>query len=251
MDRGIRGLRRTLNILDAAELHHTGTYRSKRESQELLIRNVKGIRIGILSYTYGTNGISVPADMAWAVNRIRRAKMYADLRRLKRQADLAIVALHFGQEFHRYPNDKQKALVKDLFHRGADIVFDAHPHVLQPMALETVRDASGRKARRFVIYSLGNFISDRMMAGLHSSSGAIVYLTVRKDNEGVTLERVRTVPTWVHKYRHHGHTKFRVLPVGPYLKHPDDKLTEADLSTLKRVYATTTKHVRLPSGSHS
>lgn len=245
MDRGIRGLRRTLDVLDKHGLGHTGTYRMRSHARQLLVANVKGIRVGVLSYTYGTNGIPIPKDQGWAVNRIRIAKILSEIERIKKRADVTIVVLHFGQEFHRFPNAKQKSLVQQLFHYGADIVLGVHPHVLQPMSVATVRERSGRVARKVVIYSLGNFISDRMQGDIHSDSGVIVNITVAKDAKGaVRIQGVRTVPTWVHKFPVHGKTQFRVLPVLPCLKSPDDKLTARDLNTMKRVYAITSKHLR-------
>ncbi|QSO52742.1 CapA family protein [Alicyclobacillus curvatus] len=245
MDRGIRGLKRTLGVLDRHGLRHTGTYRSRSESAKLLVANVKGVRVGVLAYTYGTNNIPVPRDSAWAVNRIWPTKIENDIARMKKHADLVIVVLHFGQEFHRFPNDKQKSLVKRLFYHGADVVLGVHPHVLQPMSLRSVRERSGRVAKKFVIYSLGNFISDRMLGNIHSDSGVIVNLTVTKDDKGVTsVQAVRTIPTWVHKFQRGGGTRFRVLPVGRFLKKPDQRLTREDIKTMRRVGAATSRHLR-------
>lgn len=112
MDRGMNGLCRTLDVLDRYGLHHTGTYRSRAESKQFLIADVKGIRVGILSYTYGTNNIPVPRAKKWAVNPLLPPKMHADVRRVKQQADIVVVVLHFGKEFQRYPNEQQKTMVR-------------------------------------------------------------------------------------------------------------------------------------------
>ncbi|MGO4376435.1 CapA family protein, partial [Paenibacillus sp. MCAF20] len=58
-DGGMYGLNRTLGILDSLGIKHTGTARSLEESRGQLIMHVKGIDIGILSYTYGTNRMPV------------------------------------------------------------------------------------------------------------------------------------------------------------------------------------------------
>ena len=55
LDRGMAGVRRTLDVLDANGIRHTGTYRSKAEAEVPCVIDVKGIRIGLLAYTYGTN----------------------------------------------------------------------------------------------------------------------------------------------------------------------------------------------------
>ncbi len=244
LDRGFKGLRRTLHVLDKQGIQHTGTYGTKADATRLLIRAVRGMRVGILSYTYGTNGFTLPAGLGFAVNRINLQKMRSDLKRMRSQADVVVVAVHFGQEFHRHPNERQKTVVNALFRNGADIVLGAHPHVLQPMVKTTVRAAGGRSADKFVIYSMGNFISDRMMGGIHSDSGVIVNVTVEKDTQGaIHLRRVQAVPTWVHRYATKSGTRFRVLPVRRSLTARDKTLSEADRATMRRVYRLTTGHL--------
>ena len=55
LDRGIKGLKNTLECLDEIGLKHTGTFIEKSEP---LILDIKDIKLGILSYTYGTNAFS-------------------------------------------------------------------------------------------------------------------------------------------------------------------------------------------------
>lgn len=248
LDRGISGLRRTLNVLDQNGLAHTGTFRSREEAQTPLVRNVNGIRVGLLSYTYGTNGIKLPAGQTWAVNRIHNGKIIADVNRLRPQVDLLMVAMHFGQEFMRYPNQRQRDLVKLLLTHGADIVLGAHPHVLQPMSLKRLKGADGATKAQFVAYSLGNFVSDRMLNSLHSESGVIVQLAVEKGSQGpARVVGVSTVPTWVHRYQSGSRTHFRVLPIRRALNRQDSLLRSGDRATMQKVWRTTTQHLRMRS----
>ncbi|WP_372661619.1 CapA family protein [Cohnella sp.] len=154
LDNGMDGLQRTLEVLDENNLTHTGTFASLNQSKEHLIMDVKGIKVGILSYTKGTNRIPIPRHMRWAVNLINEDQIIKDLGELKKKTDLNIVYLHFGKEYHEMPDPKQKKLVKALFRHGADIILGSHPHVLQPL----IRTRSNKLA----IYSLGNFISIRL-----------------------------------------------------------------------------------------
>ena len=55
LDRGLDGLRRTLDVLDSQGIRHTGTYRSRKESEYACIVEIMGMKLGIISYTYGTN----------------------------------------------------------------------------------------------------------------------------------------------------------------------------------------------------
>ncbi len=54
LDEGEAGLYRTLDILDAENIYHTGTFR-KDETNRILYLENEGIRIAIISYTYGVN----------------------------------------------------------------------------------------------------------------------------------------------------------------------------------------------------
>ncbi|MGJ9381556.1 CapA family protein [Salipaludibacillus sp. CF4.18] len=254
-DRGVTGLKRTLDILDQNKILHTGTFRSKNESKNFLITNVKGISIGILSYTYGTNVKLSKTDEPWLINYMTN-KILSDIGKLRKQVDFLIVCLHFGREFSRNPNVRQKNWVKNCFMHGADVVLGAHPHVIQPMALKRVRDKEGIRKKRFVIYSLGNFITDRAgnyfrneqnlfipdrVQSIHSDSGVILQLKITKNKEGKTyISDITYVPTWVH-FKNDDRKQFRVLPV-QIPNHFD--LTTQDIETIKQVRKITTSHLK-------
>jgi len=242
MDRGESGLKRTLETLNRHGLQHTGTFSSQSGSRDLLICRVKGVNIGIAAYTYGTNLIPVPKARPWLVNRINVRKITADLRRLRTRSDFVIVALHFGQEFQRRPNKRQKRLVDTLLKNGADVILGAHPHVLQPVVLQTVRDVTGVRKRRVAAYSLGNFISDRMMGNPHADIGMMLRLTIHKDTEGqVRLDRVSYLPTWVQRWNKGQKYGFRVLPTSRYRNlSTDSRLRQK----LQRIHDRTLRHVR-------
>ena len=57
LDRGIDGITSTIKSLDKVGLAHTGTYLSK-ENKEPKVVTINGVKLGILSYTYGTNAFS-------------------------------------------------------------------------------------------------------------------------------------------------------------------------------------------------
>ncbi|MBD2869113.1 CapA family protein [Paenibacillus arenilitoris] len=209
MDGGPAGLKRTLRVLDKQGLRHTGTARSPEESRRLLIVRAKGIKLGILAYTYGTNSLPVPEP--WLVNRIRHKQIIADIRRLKKQSDAVIVCLHFGKEFKRVPNDRQRSLVRLLLRHGANAVLGAHPHVLQPVTKSKVKDRYGKVRTRVAAYSLGNFISDRLRGNVHTLRGMILTLTIRKDRSGKTdITKVHKLRTIVKQGSAKGRAVFRI-----------------------------------------
>ncbi|GFZ92367.1 hypothetical protein GCM10008018_43350 [Paenibacillus marchantiophytorum] len=194
MDGKLSGLRRTLDVLDRQGLRHTGTYRSAQEAQRKLIVNVKGIKIGILAYTKGTNGIPVPEP--WLVNRLNQKKIIADVRSLKRRTDFIIACLHFGKEFRTYPDRNQIQLIQVLFNNGVNVVLGAHPHVLHPIRMSKVKDIDGLTRNRVAASSLGNFVSTELPRHPDRLRGTILILTVTKNAKGITdVTKISRVPT--------------------------------------------------------
>lgn len=225
LDGGPNGLCRTLDVLDRYKLAHTGTSRSPQEASTPLIREVNGIRIGLLAYTYGTNKQVIPAHMPWLVNLIRRDAILQDIAAIRPFVDLVIVALHFGVEFRYTPTANQRLLVQSLLDQGADVILGAHPHVLQPVVTPAIPLADGRKKRTLVAYSLGNFTSEKMLHFAQSQVGAILRFSVEKDaQKQVAIRQISVIPTYCQRYMQDSRIRFRVIPIRSYLKYPDMNL---------------------------
>lgn len=250
MDCGISGLKRTLNVLDSHGLSHTGTYRSYRESQKYLIKDVKGIKIGVLAYTKGTNRLPVPTDYSWAVNLIEPSQIIADIKQLKsKEADLVIICLHFGREYSMHPNQEQKKLVRLLFEHGADIILGAHSHIIQPAVFYKVKEAAGGTKKKFAIYSLGNFISTRLYKNDHTLTGVITRINVRKQDDGTTqIMDAEFIPTWVRVFKSKGKTNYRIVPLANALKKQTDG-TGSELERMAKMHEHVTKHITKNSES--
>ena len=79
MDRGIAGCGRTLDSLDKIGLEHTGTYRSQGESKAVKVVEVCGVRIALVTATYGTNtkyGADIlPPDVDWMVDMLKKQEL--------------------------------------------------------------------------------------------------------------------------------------------------------------------------------
>ena len=108
-DRGKKGIIRTLNVLDSLKIAHTGTFRNKAEfdKKNLLVLSKNGISVGILNYTYGTNGLPVPEPTV--VNRIDFNLMKQDIEKAKKaQLDKLIVVIHWGIEYQQKQNKNQE-----------------------------------------------------------------------------------------------------------------------------------------------
>lgn len=164
LDKGRKGLVRTLDVLDSLNIRHLGTYRNQAERDSLhpMVLDVNGIRVALLNYTYGTNGIPVPSPCI--VNLIDTVQMANDLYKARRQnAGCIIVCIHWGEEYHFTQNREQENLAKWLISHGADHIIGSHPHVIQPVAL--LPEKSDGTSRHIVAYSLGNMISNMSATG--------------------------------------------------------------------------------------
>jgi poly-gamma-glutamate capsule biosynthesis protein CapA/YwtB (metallophosphatase superfamily) len=210
MDGGAAGLKRTLRILDKNSLRHTGTFRSREESRRLLFLTAMGIKVGIAAYTFSTNRIPVPEP--WMVNRTIDRQIAADIAKLRKKADFVMICLHFGHEYHLLPNQRQKQLVQLCFKEGAHAVIGAHPHVLQPVIFKKVRDKYGKVKNRVAAYSLGNFISSKLMNNPRSLHGMILQLIVTKSRSGETdISMIRKIPTIVRVTKNGDRRSFRIV----------------------------------------
>ncbi len=76
-------------------------------------------------------------------------RVLASVRTAAGEADVVIVAVHWGVEVATCPSAEQRAFAQDLFDAGADAVIGHHPHVLQAIEFDD---------GRLVAYSLGNFV---------------------------------------------------------------------------------------------
>lgn len=152
LDKGSAGLRRTLKVLDALNVHYAGIAMDPaRDSVHYpLIVRARGLRIAFLNFTYGTNA-GPTAD--WPkVHYMRKEEIAQALRRASEEADLVLVFPHWGTEYQLRHNAEQEEMARFLVEGGADAVIGTHPHVVQD-----VQYIDGVP----VIYSLGNAISNQ------------------------------------------------------------------------------------------
>ncbi|MBO4395032.1 MAG: CapA family protein [Eubacterium sp.] len=123
-----------------------------------LIREINGVKVGFLSYTYGTNGISIASDSTYRVVTLsERSLIQKQVKALRKKVDVVMVSCHWGVENSHTISSDQKSLAKDLVEWGADVIIGTHPHVLQDCSWIK---SGGRKG--FCAYSLGNFISGQV-----------------------------------------------------------------------------------------
>ena len=214
MDTNYEGLVSTINYLDQAGINHTGTNLSAETQNEILIKDVNGIKIAFLAFTYGTNGIPVPSNKQYSVNLIDRKLIIKQLNLAKEQnPDLICVSMHWGVEYQTKQNSEQEEWANYLFRNGADIILGSHPHVLQPMEKKTITLEDGTTKDGFVIYSLGNFMSGQTYENTRSS--VILNIEISKDaeTEKTKIDKVDYVPIYMYRSGIGTKRRYRVLDI--------------------------------------
>ena len=201
LDRGQKGLVRTIEVLGRQELVQTGTFSDpeSRASYYPLIVGLKGMRIALLNYTYGTNGIKdrPPA----IVNRIDKEQIREDiLKAQKAQPDFILVTMHWGNEYQLSESREQEELASYLFKLGADAVIGSHPHVVQPIR--------GEGSGELVVYSMGNLISNQRKR--HRDGGILFELVLSKEKHQISSHAY--LPVWVWKPATKKGTRFTLVP---------------------------------------
>lgn len=247
MDKGYSGLESTLNFLDEFGISHTGTSRSKDEQNTILVKDVNGIKIAFLSFTYGTNGITIPSDKKYAVNLIDKDLMKEQIDLAKKQeVDLICVSMHWGIEYKLKQNKTQEDLANFLFENGADIILGSHPHVLEPMEKRTITLNDGSTKDGFVIYSLGNFMSGQIYANTKSTVILDIQLTKNADHK-ITIDSIDYIPLYLYDKGENSKTRTRYTlmdinqSIADYESGKSSAVSKSLYNTLKDELSTITK----------
>ena len=185
LDKGKKGI---VNCLSYWEENHPeigvlGIQDSREEQNEIYVQETNGIRIAILNYTYGTNGIPLPEDMPYAVNLMDKEKMAKDIAKAKEVSDFVVMCPHWGTEYVLEATDYQKNYAEFMLEQGVDLVLGTHPHVIEPV--EMMQDEEGNEM--LVYYSLGNYVnctsSETADIGWRML-GAMAEVTIAMDDNG-------------------------------------------------------------------
>lgn len=179
-DSGSDGVINTIQVLDKYDFYHTGTFQNQaeRDAYYPLIVYRGSFKLVFLNYTYGTNGLNTRPPSV--VNLIDEEQIETDMAVARAmQADAIIVVMHWGAEYQRNENSEQRDLAQKLFKWGADLVIGAHPHVVQPIKEQLIKQADGSEKKVVVAYSLGNFISGQRQE--HTDGGMMFSVELAKD----------------------------------------------------------------------
>lgn len=243
LDRYFDGLVETLDALDEAGFDHTGTFRNKQEYQTAYVKEVNGIKIGVVAYTYGTNGMEDESDeegVKWGIMYLSNANFERSAQRLREAGAQVLIAVpHWGTEYKREPDDSTVDYAQQMADAGFDVIIGSHPHMVQPIEWLESTDEDGNVHRALVAYSLGNFISAQR--DQYKDTGIILDFTIRQEiaTGDISIEDVGYVPVWVWRYEDGGKNAYRVLPCGDALDDVPDGMSETDRARLSDAWSET------------
>ena len=226
VDRGKKGLERTIKIINDRKLKHIGSYLNKaqRDSIYPLIIDKQGVKIALLNYTYGTNGIAVVAPNI--VNMLDTIQIKKDIQKAKSlNSDIIILTVHWGIEYITKANEVQRKLSRFFVLQGVDLVIGSHPHVVQDAEILFSKDS----VEVPVYYSLGNSISNQRKP--ETDGGIMVKVEIGTNSKQILSTKY--LPVYVHKGKLNEVFQFHLIPTPDYINNPFRfKINKADSTTL-------------------
>ncbi|MBQ3586541.1 MAG: CapA family protein, partial [Synergistaceae bacterium] len=187
-DRGANGARRTVAVLNSADIPCIGLGLDDVPSNDAIILDNNGIRTAFINHSYGSNMWPKSSDVH--LNVYGEADIVQSMTRARALSPDVIIALfHWGNEYHYKPNVHQKKAADIAMREGATLVVGTHPHVLQPVEVIVSEDVKA------VAWSLGNFVSFQRTRPRERS---IILSAEFVKTEGTTrLSRLSIAPLYV------------------------------------------------------
>ena len=230
-DQGWKGVLSTRNHLTSNGLDVVGTYENQEQFDKPYIRDVKGVKVGVLAYSSLDNGMSgtVKSHVAYAMPRFKDNNtddvpdMIAKAKALRNAgADFIVMALHWGSEYGDQPTNMQKQIARLLAEGGVDVILGDHSHCPQPIEVrKTNRD--GKERNSLIVYSTGNFCADQTALSTplpKTQEGLLVSVGVTRDAHGAYISAASYIPTLCYPdamWKANGQpVGYRILPAGKY-----------------------------------
>ena len=209
MDKGVRGLLRTLDVLDELGLDYVGTFREPSAPGRILIKEVQGLKLAFMAYTYGLNylekaevqefdqrhiSILPPLnDRRWVeMARDRIEKDVAVARRLG--ADILFALPHMGTQFSHAPDRFSRTWAEFMIQSGVDVVLADHSHAVQPVERVSIESASNATREGWVVYCPGNFVNSYTEKNGDASAIVNVHISGKGTVMGLSI-----VPIWIRR----------------------------------------------------
>ena len=233
-DYGTYGLKRTLDILKNRGLDTLGTVGTS-EDQRYIIRDLNGIQVGMVCYTYADtgsgrdtptiNGAKLDSSAAGLLNAFDYGKlntfygeMETHIAAMKEAgAEAIVVYLHWGNEYSLKIGSRQTEMAQKLCDMGVDVIAGSHTHTVQPVELLT--STVDESHTTVCMHSVGNLVSNQRadnsaMTSGHTEDGLVFSFTLAKNEAGdVWVNSIDILPIWVLLRGTGNERTFQILPL--------------------------------------
>ncbi len=221
LDKGIDNVYDAIDFWSDKDVTVLGIHKTQADADIPTVLEKNGIAMGMINYTYGFNGRSLPEDQTYAVDCLdNEEKLFADIAYCEQNADITIAFLHMGTEYATKPSTTAIAMVEQVVAAGADLLICCHPHVVEPYEIYTADNGN----QAVVYYSLGNFISaqdelDRLIGGM---AQVTIQKTVIGEESITEITHYTMTPLVTHTARGTAYTTYK-------LEDYTDELAKANL----------------------
>ena len=149
-------------------------------SYEPLIIEKEGVKIGFLGFSDFLKHLEVKENKTGIAT--VNDNLSEIIKKAKEKVDILIVSFHWGEEYKKIANERQRKIAKIAIDSGADLVIGHHPHIIQN--IEKYKD-------KFIFYSLGNFIFDQNFSKETMIGGGVeVYIRTQTKQTERRLGRI-------------------------------------------------------------
>ena len=202
---GLSGLERTKTILRSAGLTPVGTYESAedRAQNRAVLVEANGIRIAVVAFTKGMNGMRLPSGAEYCTNllytdydsnysHIDTDGITAAIDAARALSpDIIVAALHWGSEDMSDISDTQEKIADLMFRRGVDVIVGSHSHRVGPVERRSITTDDGVQKDVVLAYGLGDYC-----AAQEGETNASLALTVEftRTGESTVISDVRCTP---------------------------------------------------------
>ena len=145
--------------------------RASASERRYLVKNINGINIGFVNYTYGAKTGTTSLVNYFSTNELDA--FYSDMGQLMSAmkadgAEAIVLYIHWGNEYETKANASQTKMAQKLCEMGVDVIVGGHPHKIQP--LELIKAENGNQT--VCLYSMGNFLSNQTIEAMYGGTSA-------------------------------------------------------------------------------
>lgn len=192
LDYGEEGLNTTVEKIKDQGIDITGL----KENPEFTgtIKEIRGIKIAFLGYTYGlSNEEELLEEVKAKANIYSEELAKKDIEFAKANSNYIIVIMHWGDVNKSEISEYQRGITGFLVENGVDMILGSHPSVVEPM--EIIQNSEGKNI--LVAYSLGNYISSLKYENADVELILNIEISKTTDSDKAILEKVDYTPIYV------------------------------------------------------